>query len=139
MARFLDTNILIRYLTNDDPDKAALALALLDRVAEGNEQVVTTPLVIFETIFLLQRTYKLPKTDIREKITTILSLQGVQVRERALCLRALDYYVEQNISYADAYNAAWMQDEGIAEVYSWDREFDRVAGLTRIEPDGREQ
>jgi uncharacterized protein len=58
MARFLDTNILIRYLTNDDPDKAALALALLDRVAEGTEQVITTPLVIFETIFLMQRTYK---------------------------------------------------------------------------------
>jgi len=134
MARFLDTNILIRYLTNDDPDKAALALALLNRVAEGTEQVVTTPLVIFETIFLLQRTYKLPKVDIREKITTILALQGVQLAERTLCLTALDYYVEQNISYADAYNAAWMQGEGIAEVYSWDREFDRVAGLTRIEP-----
>ncbi len=134
MARFLDTNILIRYLTNDDPDKATLALALLDRVAEGSEQVVTTPLVIFETIFLLQRTYKLPKADIREKIAAILALQGLQLAERALCLRALDYYVEQNISYADAYNAAWMQGEGIAEVYSWDREFDRVAGLTRIEP-----
>ncbi len=134
MVRFLDTNILIRYLTNDDPNKAALALALLDRVAEGSEQVVTTPLVIFETVFLLQRTYKQPKAEIREKITAILSLQGVQLAERALCLTALDYYVEQNISYADAYNAAWMQDEGIAEVYSWDREFDRVAGLTRIEP-----
>ena len=30
MARFLDTNILIRYLTNDDPVKAVRALALLD-------------------------------------------------------------------------------------------------------------
>jgi len=134
MARFLDTNILIRYLTGDDPVKAGLALALLDRVADGAEQVVTTPLVIFETIFLLQRTYKIAKADIREKIAAILTLQGVRLAERALCLAALDYYVEQNISYADAYNAAWMQDEGIAEVYSWDREFDRVAGLTRIEP-----
>lgn len=51
-----------------------------------------------------------------------------------MCLRALDYYVEQNVSYADAYNAAWMQGEGIAEVDSWDREFDRIAGLMRIEP-----
>ncbi len=134
MARFLDTNILIRYLTNDDPDKAALALALLDRVAEGTEQVVTTPLVIFETVFLLQRTYKTPKADIREKLMAILSLQGLRLAERALCLAALDYYVEQNISYADAYHAAWMQVEGITEVYSWDREFDRVVGLKRIEP-----
>jgi uncharacterized protein len=134
MARFLDTNVLIRYLTNDDPDKAASALALLDRAAEGTEHVITTPLVIFETIFLMQRTYKIAKADIREKITAILSLQGVQLAERTLCLQALDYYVEQNISYADAYNAAWMQGEGIAEVYSWERAFDRVAGLTRIEP-----
>jgi len=37
MVRFLDTNILIRYLTGDDPDKASLALALLDRVAEGTD------------------------------------------------------------------------------------------------------
>jgi predicted nucleic acid-binding protein len=134
MARFLDTNILIRYLTNDDPVKAILVFTLLDRVAEGTEQVVTTPLVVFETVFLLQRTYKLGKAEIREKIADILSLQGVQLAERALCLTALDYYVEQNISYADAYNAAWMRGEGIAEIYSWDREFDRVAGLTRIEP-----
>ncbi|MDQ2744510.1 MAG: PIN domain-containing protein [Chloroflexota bacterium] len=134
MARFLDTNILIRYLTGDDPDKASLALALLDRVADGMEQVVTTPLVIFETIFLMQRTYKLAKTDIREKITAILAVQGLRLAERALCLGALDHYVEQNISYADAYNAAWMREQGIAEVYSWDREYDRVAGLKRIEP-----
>ncbi len=98
MTRFLDTNILIRYLTGDDPDKASLALALLDRVAEGTEQIVTTPPVIFETIFLLQRTYKLAKTDIREKIMAILAVQGLQLAELAFCLRALDYYVEQNIS-----------------------------------------
>lgn len=134
MARFLDTNILIRFLTNDDPAKAAMTLALLDRVAEGTEEVITTPLVIFETGFLLGRTYKIAKADVREKVTAILALQGLQLAEKSLCLQALDYYVEQNISYADAYHAAWMRQEGVSEVYSWDREFDRVPELTRIEP-----
>lgn len=134
MARFLDTNILIRYLTNDDPAKAARALTLLDRLAEGAEEVVTTPLVIFETVFLLEKSYKLSKTDVREKVTALLSLQGLRLPEKSRCLEGLDYYVNQNISYADAYNAAWMRHAGVREVYSWDREFDRVAGLTRVEP-----
>jgi predicted nucleic acid-binding protein len=81
MARFLDTNILIRYLTNDDPDKAAAALDLLDRLAEGSEQVVTTPLVIFETVFLLERSYKAAKADVREKVAGLLALQGLQLAE----------------------------------------------------------
>jgi len=134
MARFLDTNVLIRYLTNDDPTKAARALTLLDRLAEGAEEAVTTPLVIFETVFLLEKSYQLAKTEVREKVTAVLSLQGLLLAEKSLCLEGLDYYVHQNISYADAYNAAWMRQTSVSEVYSWDREFDRIAGLTRIEP-----
>lgn len=134
MARFLDTNILIRYFTNDDPAQAARALALLDRLAEGVEVAVTTSLVIFETVFLLAKSYKLPRADVRAKITAVFSLQGLHLAEKSLCLQALDYFVNQNISYADAYNAAWMQQESVSEIYSWDREFDRITGLTRLEP-----
>ena len=53
--RFLDTNILLRYLTRDDEEKARRALALLLRVERGEEEVVTSPMVVFETIFTLQR------------------------------------------------------------------------------------
>lgn len=134
MARFLDTNILIRYLTNDDPAKAARALALLERLADGEEEAVTTPLVVFEAVFLPEKSYNPFKADVREKIIDILALSGLHLAEKALCLQALDSYVDLNISYADAYNAAWMRQAGISEVYSWDREFDRIAGLSRVEP-----
>ena len=134
MARFLDTNILMRYFTNDDPVKAQAALALMDRVERGDERVVTTPLVIFEAVFLLQRSYKLPKDRVREMIGDLLALRHLQLAEKRLCRVALDLYVVKNISYADAYNAVWMQEHGVKEVYSWDTEFDRVPALTRLEP-----
>ena len=136
MARFLDTNILMRYFTNDDPRKAQAALMLLERVERGEERVVTTPLVIFETVFLLQRRYKVPRERVREMVTELLALRHLQLTEKALCRQALDLYVEADIAYADAYHAAWMQAKGVVEVYSWDHEFDRVTSLTRIEPAG---
>lgn len=134
MARFLDTNVLMRYFTNDDPVKAQAALTLMDRVERGDERVVATPLVIFEAVFLLQRSYRLPKDRVREMIADVLALRHLQLAEKRLCRMALDLYVTKNISYADAYNALWMQEKGVTEVYSWDTEFDRVQELTRLEP-----
>ncbi len=137
MARFLDTNILVRYFTNDEPTMARAALAVMERIERGEERVVTSPIVIFETVFLLERHYKVPKAEIREKVGDVLALRALQLPEKALCARALDLYVEQNIAFADAYHAVWMRARGVSEVYSFDREFDRIAGVTRIDP--REQ
>jgi predicted nucleic acid-binding protein len=51
MPRLLDTNLLIRFFTRDDPPKADRVLGLLERVARGSERLVTTPVVVFETVF----------------------------------------------------------------------------------------
>ncbi len=133
--RFLDTNILLRYFTASDPAKAEASRALLERVERGEEKVVISPLVIFETVFTLQRTYKVPRQRIREMVGDLLSLPSVQLAQKGLCLQALDLYVVHNISFADAYNAAYMLSRGLAEVYSWDTDFDRLTGIKRIEPE----
>ena len=63
--RFLDTNILLRYLTRDDEAKARRALALMIRVERGEEQVVTSPMVIFETVFTLEKSYRIARSTIK--------------------------------------------------------------------------
>lgn len=134
MVRFLDTNVFLRYFANDDPVKSLAALALLQRVERGEEHVITTPIVVFEVVFTLQRSYKIPKEVIRREVGKILSLRDLQLADRELCQNALNLYADQNIAFADAYHAIWMQRAGVTEVYSWDKEFDRVPSLTRIEP-----
>ncbi|MHB8647962.1 MAG: PIN domain-containing protein [Thermomicrobiales bacterium] len=133
--RFLDTNVLIRYFTSDDPIKAEAAYALMLRIERDDERVVISPLVIFEAIFLLERRYKIAKEDVREMVGDVLALRALQLAEKSVCRDALDLYVERNISYPDAYHAVWMQTREITAVYSWDRDFDRIPELTRIEPD----
>lgn len=124
----------MRCFTNDQPRMAQAALTLMERIERGDERVVMTPLVVFEVVFLLERRYKVPKDSIREKVRDAISLRAVQLAEKEVCLRALDLYVERNIAFADAYHAIWMQRAGVTDIYSWDKEFDRVPSLTRIEP-----
>ena len=95
MARFLDTNILLRYFANDDPAKSPAALALLQRVERGDERVVMTAIVVFEVVFTLQRSYKLPKAVIRQELGKILSLLNLQLTEKTLCRKALDLYLRR--------------------------------------------
>lgn len=133
-ARFLDTNILLRYLTRDDEEKADRALALLERVERGDEQVLASPMVVFETVYTLQRSYRVPRPRIRELLVPILALRGLRIAERRVYFVALDIYVDHNVSFADAFNAAYMVAHGTAEVYTWDTDFDRLPGTTRREP-----
>jgi len=132
--RFLDANVLLRYFTGGEPAKAQRAKRLLDRVEQGHEKVATSTMIVFEVVFTLQRTYKVPKTAVREMVADVLSLRGLQLPRKDLCLEALALFVEKNISFADAYTAVYMRSRHLSEIYSWDSDFDRIEGLRRITP-----
>ena len=133
-TRLIDTNVLIRYLTQDDPAKAALGRAVLERVSRGDEQAAISHLVVFEVVFLLQKTYRIPRHSIRQMVTALLVMPNMHIPDRQLLLDALVIYEQENISYADAFNAVYMRGEGMTELYSWDAEFDRLPWLIRFEP-----
>ena len=131
---FLDTNILLRFLTRDDEGKAQQALDLLLKIERGEEKVITSPLVIFETIYTLQSFYKVSRQLIKEQILSIISLRSLHLADMSLYHRAFDLYITKNISFADAYNAVYMEAEKVSHIYSWDRDFDKIDGVTRLEP-----
>jgi predicted nucleic acid-binding protein len=133
-CRFLDTNILLRYFTQDDPEKARSAFALLMRVERGEERVETSLLVMFETVFTLQHRYRLPRDEIRDALCDLLSLRNLKLAGKSLLVEALALYAGSALSFTDAYNAVYMKRRRLAEVYSWDADLDRVPGIRRVEP-----
>lgn len=134
-ACFLDTNILLRFFTGDDQQKAKRALDLFMRIERGEEKVITSSSVIFETVYTLQSFYKLPRGEIKDKILPIISLRGIHLPDKSVYYRAFDLYVTKNISFADAYNAAYMISEEVFNIYSWDKDFDKIEGIVRMEPE----
>ncbi len=136
MARFLDTNILLRYLTGDDKQKASASFGLLLKVERGEEVVVTSDLVIAETVFTLQspRQYRFSPDRIRQLVEPIIGLRGLRLPNKSLYRRVFDIYCQKRISFADAYNVAYMEARGLTEIYSYDTDFDGLEGVRRVEP-----
>jgi len=132
--RFLDTNLLIHYFTRDDEGKAQKVLGLLKRVERNEERVITSSLVIFETVFTLQSFYKVSRKKIKKLVSPILELRGLKLLDKEIYQLALDIYVKKNISFADAFNAAFILKKEIKEIYSYDEDFDRIEEIRRMLP-----
>ena len=130
----LDTNILLRHLLDDHPQHSPRATAFLLRVERGELQVRTTDAVVFETVFTLQRHYNQPKAAIRAAVLPIIELPGIILPGKRRYRRVFDIYVDFNLSFADAYHAVLVESLKLDGVMSFDKGFDRMAGITRVEP-----
>lgn len=94
---FVDTNIFLRFLTNDDPIKAKKAEALFKAAVNGKQRLRTSLLVIAEIVWTLESFYELPKEDIANKIAMILNTPHLTCSEAPLIRRALDLYLPGSI------------------------------------------
>ena len=136
--RFLDTNIILRYLTRDDQVKAEACYQLFQRVMRGEEELFTCEAIVTEVAYVLsspRAPYRLSHEEIRARLLPILTLRGVRLPQKQVYLRALDIYAfSPFLDFEDALAVAHMEHRGVTEIVSYDEDFDRIAGLRRIEP-----
>lgn len=130
----LDANIILRFLTNDIPAQAERCEKLFEKLQDGTVSVFLADITLADVIWVLEKYYKLPRDEIRSAMRRIIELKGLQCTNKSQALAALDYYVEKNIDWTDAFMATQLIAKGIQELYSFDKHFDRLDDLTRIEP-----
>lgn len=128
---FVDTNLFLRFLTNDVPAQADKVEALLRRAAKGEIHLVTTSLVIAEIVWTLESFYQVPKSEIQDKILAILNTPGLEVEGADLLLQAAVMYAEKNVDFIDAYSATWMMQHDVDMVITFDQKhFNRFEGIS---------
>jgi len=128
---FADTNLFLRYLTNDVPAQADAFERLLSKAAAGKCLLVTNALVLAEIVWTLESYYRLSKSDIRSKMLAILNTPGLEIAESALLLQATLWYAEKNVDFIDAYNASWMLSHDTPAVSTFDKKhYARFEGIT---------
>jgi len=132
---FVDTNIFLRFLTNDDPAKAARAGRLFRDAVNGRASLTTSALVIAEIVWTLESFYGLPKPEIAAKVEKILNTPNLECDQSERIVQALDTFVHENVDYIDAYHAFFMKDLGITRIATYDRKhFGRIPWVEIIEP-----
>ena len=132
---FVDTNLFIRYLTNDDIEKANRVEELLDKAALGKVRLITCEVVLAEVVWVLESYYDLNKVQIAEHLEAILATPGLNVLNGKVVEKAIEYYQNENIDFIDAYIVSLMNRLNISSIYSFDKKhLKRVKSIKRLEP-----
>jgi predicted nucleic acid-binding protein len=140
---FLDTNIIIRYLTNDDPDRAAIARTILKAAEQGQVVLVTSESVLVEVVQVLSsaRLYNLSRERVATALLAVLALRGLKLPHKRTYRRALSLWQSHHVDFVDALSVAQMERRKITTIASFDQDFDSLEGITRwseklASPDG---
>ena len=97
----LDTNVLVRYIAQDEPSQAALATKLVEGfTAEAPGFVSTVTLV--ETVWVLARAYKTAKADILRIVEGLLRARELVIGNAETHYLALHQFEATTVDYADA-------------------------------------
>ncbi len=96
----VDTNVVIRYLVNDDPQQAARARALVD-----GGKVWVSKTVLLECAWVLEAVYEFAPKDIVAALEAFLGLTTVEVEDEGVVARAL-VGARSGMDFADALHVA---------------------------------
>ena len=129
--RAVDCNVLIRFLTGDDPDQSQRALALF-----RDHSIWISKTVLLETEWVLRSLYEFKAPQVLEAFERLLGISGVQVEDPRVVRRALDWF-GSGLDFADALHLA---SRGNAEAFmTFDERFrkraTKVTGLVISVPE----
>lgn len=122
MSGFLDTSVIIRYLTGDLKDMADEAARIID----GVEELMVTDVVLTETAYVLTSVYGLPRAVIVDHLNGLLRRENISTfgLDKGLVLQALLLCrPSARVSFADALVWAAARSSGQDTVYSFDERF----------------
>jgi len=136
-VRFLDTNILVRHIAGDDVVQSPQSTALMERIAVRQFQGLVSMTVLFETVHVLSSIYQLDRISISEALLAVVGTPGVVLLEceEAHFENTVSLFMSiPRLSFADCYHAVLALAYCSGEFFTFDKEFRRVPGITRLEP-----
>lgn len=126
----LDTNVILRYLLGDDEKKRAECASLFRTARDKRVSLILPPIVVYEVVWVLERTYKIDKKKISEVIRAVLNTPEIECDSADMLRLALDTYEKKNVKFGDAVIAAWGREREIGVIYTYDeRDFRKIGGI----------
>lgn len=101
----VDTNVLVRYLTQDDAAQARAVDAFLTTLEDG-ERLRIDDIVLCELVWVLRAAYRLNKSTIVDAVDKVLNTARFSFEDRDLLRKALDDFRDGKGDFAD-YLIGW--------------------------------
>ncbi|MXY38409.1 MAG: type II toxin-antitoxin system VapC family toxin [Rhodospirillaceae bacterium] len=127
----LDTNVLVRYLVNDEPDQAEAARTLIESLSADRPAYVCREVAV-ELCWVLERNYSFSRDRIATILEDIVATEELRVEEMEDVVRAANGYRRGGAGFSDRMIAAAARRSGADTLYTFDRQAARLIGAAPL-------
>ncbi|MDP3955608.1 MAG: PIN domain-containing protein [bacterium] len=130
MKYFIDTNIFLRVLIQEDKKQFTECKNLLQRVKENKLDACTGTIVLAEVVWTLGSYYQYSKAQVVEAVKSIFNLRGLRILDTYDNARAIELFEKYSVKYIDTLIASYAEiaDKDIT-IISYDRDFAKLPVL----------
>jgi predicted nucleic-acid-binding protein len=122
----IDTNILVRYIAQDNATQAAAATRLIEKECTADQPGWVDAVVLCELVWVLESAYDYPRTTVVEVLHTLLTSAELRVEMPELARAALRTYQSGTAGYADCLIGLRNQQAGCVATYTFDKKAGRM-------------
>lgn len=130
-----DTNVIIRFITEDPKHQAENVDKIMQYVDNGLLILHIHPIVIAECCYVLESIYKFEKKTISVILRTLVDSVGIIAKERETVQEALTFYADKNVDFEDAYLASIARQSNVSALVTFDQKHYKRLGGEHFSPD----
>jgi predicted nucleic-acid-binding protein len=127
----LDTNVLVRFIMQDDVRQSAKATRLLESLTEDSPGYVTL-VAILELVWVMSSSYELDRLQVTEALEGILGTRQLLVEQSQQVIAALRVYADTKADFADCLLANLALARGCERTVTFDVDAAKYAGMTLV-------
>ena len=125
----LDTNVLVRYLTEDDPVQARRAAAWIATTVARGDRCFISPVVLCELSWVLRAAYRISKPDLLLTLDRLLATTQFVIGDKDVVRAAVEAYRTGQADFADYVIGVTHREAGCDRTATFDRRLRGVAAF----------
>lgn len=128
----LDTNVLVRYIAQDDPKQSLKATRLIESLtadAPGYVSIVS----VLELVWVLAGCYASTKAELCKVLETLLQAKGIVVGHADIVWKAIRMFKEGKADFADCLIERFANETGCTYTATFDRDAAKHCGMRLLE------
>jgi predicted nucleic-acid-binding protein len=127
----LDTNVLVRYVAQDDALQSPKATALIESLSEASQGFVTLVSIV-ELVWVMQGCYQATKDEMTAILGKLLRVRTITVENAEVVLKALHAYTNSNADFADCLIERSAHHANCTHTMTFDSKAAKTAGMRLI-------
>ena len=117
----VDSNVIVRYLAQDDPRQAAIATRLIEKTLSADSRGFISVVTLAEVVWVMATSYGTPRDTIVDVVERLLSAPQLTIERADIVWRAVTVFRDSRAEFSDALISALGIEAGCSATVTFDR------------------